>query len=107
MPAFVRDGKTSWGGIHQQLGLLLYDPRRQRGLATNTVRLYIVAERRQALFRKDLVRAFLVPSRVETWWCPQHEVVMQPWHNAGGTWWSHQVAVGTWCTGQARRVEAA
>ena len=107
MPAFVRDGKTYWGGIHQQLGLLLYNPRRQRGLATNKVRLYIVAEKRLALFRKDLVRAFLVPSRVETWWCPQHEVVMQPWHNARGTWWSHQVAAGTWCPGQARRVEAA
>jgi hypothetical protein len=56
---------------------------------------------RLATFVKDLVRAGLVPSRLETWWCAQHAVVMQPWRNARGTWWSHQVADGTWCTGQA------
>ena len=107
MPTFVREGKTYWGGLHQQLGLLLYNPQRQRGVASDKVRLYIVAERRMALFRKDLVRAFLVPSRLETWWCAQHGVIMQPWKNARGTWWSHQVAQGTWCTGKARQSEAA
>jgi len=33
-------------------------------------------------------------------------VVMRPWHNAQGTWWSHQVADGTWCTGQATTTDA-
>ena len=27
---------------------------------------------------------------------------MQPWHNARGAWYSHQVADGTWCTGQVQ-----
>ena len=61
----------------------------------------MVAERRLATFVKNLVRAGLVPSRLETWWCPQHAVVMQPWHNAQGTWYSPPVADGPWCTGQA------
>jgi len=101
MQQFLRDGKAYWGGIHRELGLLLYDPRDQQRLAADKVRLYVVAERRRATFVKDLVRAGLVLSRLTTWWCPQHTVVMQPWHNARGTWWSHQVADGTWCTGQA------
>jgi hypothetical protein len=54
------------------------------------VRLYVVAERRLVTFVKDLVRVGLVPSRLETWWCAQHAVVMQPWHNAQGIWYSHQ-----------------
>ena len=92
MQQFHRDGKTYWGGLHRELGLLIYDPRAQQRLAADKVRLYVVAERRLATFVKDLVRARLVPSRLETWWCPQHAVVMQPWHNARGTWYSHQVA---------------
>jgi hypothetical protein len=48
----------------------------------------------------------LVPSRLETWWCAQHAVVMQPWHNARGAWYSHQLADGTWCTGQATTTDA-
>ena len=101
MPHFLRDGKAYWGGLHRELGLLIYDPRDQQRLAADKVRLYVVAERRRATFVKAIVRTRLIPSRLETWWCPQHAVVMQPWHNAGGTWWSHQVADGTWCTGQA------
>jgi hypothetical protein len=27
---------------------------------------------------------------------------MQPRQNARGTWYSHQVADGTWCTGKAQ-----
>ena len=106
MPQFLRDGKTYWGGTHQELGLLMYDPQEQQRLAADKVRLYVVAERRLATFVKDLVRAGLVPSRLETWWCPQHEVVMQPWHNAQSTWYSHQVADGTWCTGRAKTTGA-
>ena len=45
----------------------------------------IVAERRLARCVKPLVRAELIPSRLTTWWCPQHEVVMPSWHNARGT----------------------
>jgi hypothetical protein len=26
MQRFHRDGKTYWGGLHQELGLLIYDP---------------------------------------------------------------------------------
>ncbi len=102
MQRFLQDDKEYWGGIHRELGLLMYDPRGQHCLAADKVRLYVVAERRLATFVKHLVRARLVPSRLETWWCPQHAVVMQPWHNARGTWWSHQVADGTWCIGQAQ-----
>jgi len=105
MQHFLRDGKAYWGGLHRELGLLIYDPRDQQRLAADKVRLYVVAERRRATFVKDLVRAGLVPSRQATWWCPQHAVVMQPWHNARGTWWSHQLADGTWCTGQAPSAE--
>ena len=101
MPRFLHDDQEYWGGIHRELGLVLYDPRRQHRLAPDKVCLYVVAERRLATFVKAIVRAGLVPSRLETWWCPQHAVVMQPWHNARGTWWSHPVADGTWCTGRA------
>jgi hypothetical protein len=106
MQQFLRDGKTYWGGLHRELGLLIYDPRAQQRLAVDKVRLYVVAERRLAAFVKDLVRARLVPSRLETWWCPQHAVVMQPWHNAQGAWYSHQHTDGTWCTGQAPTTDA-
>jgi len=106
MQQFHHDGKTYWGGIHRELGLLIYDPRAQQCLAADKVRLHVVAERRLATFVKDLVRARLVPSRLETWWCAQHAVVMQPWHNTRGTWSSHQVADGTWCTGQATTTDA-
>ena len=105
MHHFHRDGKTYWGGLHRELGLLIYTPREQQRLAADKVRLYVVAERRLATFVKDLVRAGLVPSRRETWWCPHHEVVMRPWHNARGIWWSHPVADGTWCTGQAQTTD--
>jgi len=101
MQTFLRDGKAYWGGIHRKLGLLLYDPRDQQRLAPDKVRLYVVAERRLATFVKAMVRQGLVPSRLETWWCPRHTVVMQPWHNTRGTWYSHQLPDGTWCTGQA------
>jgi hypothetical protein len=101
MQRFLRDGHEYWGGLHRELGLLLYDPRDQQRLAPDKVRLYVVAERRRATFVKAMVRHRLVPSRLETWWCPQHAVVMQPWHNARGTWFSHQLPDGTWCTGQA------
>ena len=67
----------------------------------------LVAEHRRATFLKAIVRQGLVPSRLETWWCPHHAVVMQQRHNARGTWWSHQVADGTWCTGQATTIDAA
>jgi len=70
MQQFLRDGKAYWGGIHRELGLLLYDPRDQQRLAADKVRLYVVAERRRATFVKDLVRAGLVLSRLTTWWCP-------------------------------------
>jgi len=106
MHHFHRDGQDYWGGIHQELGLLIYDPRDQQRLATDNVRLYVVTEHRLATFVKDRVRAGLVPSRLDTWWCPQHAVVMQPWHNAQGTWWSHQRADGAWCTGQATPTDA-
>ena len=102
MPQFFQDGKAYWGGMHRELGLLIYDPHGQQRLAADKVRLYVVAERRLATFVKHLVRAGLVPSRLETWWCPQHAVVMQPRQNARGTWWCHQVADGTWCTGKAQ-----
>ena len=91
MQKFLRDSKAYWGGMHRELGLLIYDPHGQQRLAADKVRLYVVAEQRLATFVKDLVRTGLVPSRLETWWCSQHAVVMQPWHNAQGTW----------CTGQA------
>ena len=100
MQHFHRDGQDYWGGIHQELGLLIYDPRDQQRLATDKVRLYVVTEHRLATFVKDRVRAGLVPSRLDTWWCPQHAVVMQPRHNTQGTWYSHQDADGAWCTGQ-------
>ena len=106
MPHFHRDGQPYWGGIHQELGLLIYDPRDQQRLATDKVRLYVVTERRRATFVKDRVRAGLVPTRLETWWCPQHAVVMPPRHNPRGTWWSHQDADGTWCTGQGTPTDA-
>jgi hypothetical protein len=102
MPRFLRDGHEYWGGLHRELGVLLYDPCDQQRLAADKVRLYVVAERRRATFVKAIVRTRLIPSRLETWWCPQHAVVMQPWHNAGGTWYSHQVTDGTWCTGRAK-----
>ena len=100
MQQFHRDNKAYWGGIHRELGLLIYDPRAQQRLADDKVRLYVVAEKRLATFVKHLVRAGLVPTPLETWWCPQHAVVMQPWQNARGTWYSHQVADSTWCTGR-------
>ncbi len=102
MQQFFRDDKAYWGGLHRELGLLIYDPRAQQRLADDKVRLYVVAEKRLATFVKHLVRAELVPSHLETWWCPQHEVVMRPWHNVRGTWYSHQIADGTWCTGRAQ-----
>jgi hypothetical protein len=101
MQHFLRNGQEYWGGLRRELGLLLYDPRDQQRLAPDKVRLYVVAERRLATFVKAIVRQGLVPSRVDTWWCPQHEVVMQPWHNARGIWYSHYVADATWCTGRA------
>ena len=102
MQRFLRDGHAYWGGLHRELGVLLYDPRDQQRLAADKVRLYVVAERRRATFVKAIVRTRLIPSRLETWWCPQHAVVMQPRQNARGTWYSHQVADGTWCTGKAQ-----
>jgi hypothetical protein len=106
MQTFLRDNKAYWGGLHRELGLLIYDPRDQQRLAPDKVRLYVVAERRRATFVKAIVRTGFVPSPLETWWCPQHEVVMQQRHNARGTWWSHPVTDGTWCTGQARATSA-
>ena len=107
MQKFLRDNKEYWGGLHRELGLLIYDPRDQQRLAPDKVRLYVVAEHRRATFLKAIMRQGLVPSRLETWWCPQHEVVMQQHHHARGTWWSHPVADGTWCTGQARATSTA
>jgi len=86
MQQFLRDDKEYWGGIHRELGLLIYDPHEQQHLAAEKVRLYVVAEKRLAMFVKHLVRAKLVPSRLETWWCSHHAVVMQPRQNARGTW---------------------
>ena len=40
MQHFLRDGKAYWGGLHRELGLLLYDPRDQQRLAADKVRLY-------------------------------------------------------------------
>ena len=105
MQHFLQDGKAYWGGIHRELGLLIYDPRDQQRLAPDKVRLYVVAERWLATFVKAIVRQGLVRSRLETWWCPQHAVVMQPWQNVRGTWWSHQIADGTWCIGKAQPAE--
>jgi hypothetical protein len=82
---FHRDGKAYWGGIHRELGLLIYDRHAQQRLAADKGRLYVVADRRLATFVKDRVRARLLPSCLETWWCPQHEVVMRPWPQAQGT----------------------
>ena len=69
--------------------------------AQNKVRLYIVAEKRLATF----VRTSYGPGWSRAAWrrggVPQHAVVMQPWHNAQGTWYSDEVADGTGCTGQA------
>ena len=96
MQPFFQEGKAYWGGMHRELGLLLYDPHGQQRLAADKVRLYVVAERRLAAFVKHLVRTGLVPSRLETWWCSQHAVVMQSWHNARGTW----------CTGKAKTTDA-
>ena len=56
MQPFHRDGTTYWGGLHRELGLLIYDPRAHQRLAADKVRLYIVAEKRLATFVKDLVR---------------------------------------------------
>jgi hypothetical protein len=95
MQQFHRDGKAYWGGLHRELGLLISDPHAQQRLAADKVRLYIVAEKRLATFVKDLVRAGLVPSRLETWWCAQHAVVMQSRPNARETW----------CTGQATTID--
>ena len=53
MQHFLRDGKAYWGGLHRELGLLIYDPRDQQRLAADKVRLYVVAERRLATFVKD------------------------------------------------------
>ena len=102
MQQFHRDGQEYWGGIHRELGLLIYDPQEQQRLAAEKLRLYVVAERRLATFMKAIVRVGLLPSRLETWLCAQHEVVMPPRQNARGTWYSHQVADGTWCTGKAQ-----
>jgi hypothetical protein len=77
-----------------------------KGAITAHVRLYIVAEKRLATFVKDLIRARLVPSHLEPWWCSQHAVVMRPWPQAQGTRYSHQLADGTWCTGQATTTDA-
>src|SRR5260370_9721861 len=85
MQKFLRDDQEYWGGLHRELGLLLYDPRDQQRLAADKVRLYVVAERRRATFVKDLVRAGLVPSRQAPGGGPQHQGVRQPWHNAPGT----------------------
>lgn len=61
MQRFVRNGKTFWGGFHQVLGLVIYDPERQDHLPDENVRLYIVKERRMATFVKAIVRDKLVP----------------------------------------------
>ena len=45
MQHFHRDGQDYWGGIHRELGLLIYDPRDQQRLARDKVRLYVVTER--------------------------------------------------------------
>jgi hypothetical protein len=107
MQQFFRDNHAYWGGLHRELGLLIYDPRDQQRLAADKVRLYVAAEHRRATFIKAIVQTGLIPSRLETWWCPQHAVVMQQHHNARGTWWSHPVADGTWCTGQAKATSTA
>ena len=44
MQQFHRDNKAYWGGIHRELGLLIYDPQAQQRLAADKVRLYVVAE---------------------------------------------------------------
>ena len=53
MHHFHRDGQDYWGGIHREMGLLIYDPRDQQRLAADKVRLYVVTERRLATFVKD------------------------------------------------------
>ena len=53
MQRFLRDGQEYWGGLHRELGLLIYNPRTQQRLAADKVRLYVVAERRRATFVKD------------------------------------------------------
>src|SRR2546430_2687829 len=39
MPQFFQDGKAYWGGMHRELGLLIYDPHGQQRLAADKVRL--------------------------------------------------------------------
>jgi hypothetical protein len=104
MQKFLRVNQEYWGGLHRELGLLIYDPRDQQRLAADKVRLYVADEHRRATFIKAIVRTGFVRSSLETWWCPRHAVVMQQRHNARGTWWSHPVADGTWCTGQAKAI---
>ncbi len=61
MQRFLRNGKTYWAGRHLVLGLVIYDPQRQRHLPDEKVRLYIVKERHMATFVKAIVRDKLVP----------------------------------------------
>ena len=63
MQRFVRNGKTYWKGFHQVLGLVIYDPERQKHLTDDKVRLYIIKERRMATFVKAIARANLVPAK--------------------------------------------
>jgi len=41
MQHFLRDGKAYWGGLHRELGLLIYDPRAQQRLAETTRCVYM------------------------------------------------------------------
>jgi hypothetical protein len=56
MPYFLRGGVRYWVGVHQSLGLVVFDPEAQGSAASGRVRLFIYPESRMATFASDIAR---------------------------------------------------
>jgi hypothetical protein len=52
------------------------------------------------------LQSYFIARKVRRNFFPHVSTVMwpspQPWHNVRGTWYSHQVADGIWCTGREK-----
>jgi hypothetical protein len=56
MKRFSHGDTKVWVGVHPKMGVLIYDPRAQVGVAQEKVRLYVCSEQRMATFLKSIVR---------------------------------------------------
>ena len=60
MKKFPFDDKDYWSGIHETLGIIIYDPTAQEKVDPEKVRLWISSQSRMGTFKKDILEDRLI-----------------------------------------------